>query len=140
MIVRPAHHLVLINGYTHNGPWYEGDSYFSYEDPDALADYWKRYFNSEIMDVTSELWKNYHFIRNTGRISVFTTRPYSTALHTERIDYVDFRQFVTQNANYEPILYCGFCNRYAKHHEHDCDYHPPWDPFDGYPSDAYDTD
>ena len=92
------------------------------------------------MDVTSELWQNYHFIGNTGRISVFTTKPYSIALHTERIDYIDFRQLVTQNADYEPILYCSFYNQYAKYHEHDCDYHPPWDPFDGYPSDAYDTD
>ena len=55
MIVQPAHHLVLINGYTHNGPWYEEDSYISYEDPDALANYWRSYFNNEIIDVTSEL-------------------------------------------------------------------------------------
>ena len=38
MIVQPAHHLVLINGYTHNGPWYEGDSYLHNEDPKTLAD------------------------------------------------------------------------------------------------------
>ena len=37
MFVQPAHHLVLINGYTHNGPWYDGNSYLSYEDPYALA-------------------------------------------------------------------------------------------------------
>ena len=110
MIVQLAHHLVLINGYTHNGPWYEGNSYLSYEDLNALADCWRRYFNNEIMDVTSELWQNYHFTRNTGRISVFTTRPYSTALHIKRIDYIDPRQLVTQNADYKPILFCGFCN------------------------------
>ena len=38
MDVQPAHHLVLINGYTHQGPWYDGDSYLSYRDPYALAD------------------------------------------------------------------------------------------------------
>ena len=26
MTVQPSHHLVLIDGYTHNGPWYDGDS------------------------------------------------------------------------------------------------------------------
>ena len=56
MIVQPAHHLVLINGYTHNGPWYEGDSYLHKEDPKALANCWSGYFNNEIIEVTSELW------------------------------------------------------------------------------------
>ena len=139
MSVQPAHHLVLINGYTHNGPWYEGDSYLSYRDPYALTECWKDYFNNEILDVTSELWKNYHFTGNTSRISVFTTRPYSTAIHTQRVDYIDPKQLVTKQADHEPILYCGFCNQYDKYHEHNCDYHPSWDPFDGYPSDAYDT-
>ena len=55
MNVQPAHHLVLINGYTHNGPWYEGDSYLSYEDPYTLAECWKDYFNNEIIDISSEL-------------------------------------------------------------------------------------
>ena len=56
MIVQPAYHLVLINGYTHNGPWYEGDSYLHKEDPEALANCWRGYFNNEIIEVTSELW------------------------------------------------------------------------------------
>ena len=55
MTIQPAHHLVLINGYTHNGPWYEGDSYLSYKDPYALADCWRNYFNNEISIVTNEL-------------------------------------------------------------------------------------
>lgn len=139
MIVQPAHHLVLINGYTHNGPLYEGDSYLHNEDPEALASCWGGYFNNEILDVTSELWQNYHFVGNTGRITVFTTRPYSEALHTERIDYIKPGQLVLQQADYEPILYCGFCDKYAKYHEHNCDYDPPWDPYDGYPS-GHDTD
>ena len=141
MNVQPAHHLVLIDGYTHNGPWYEGDSYLSYKDPYALTECWRDHFNNEILDVTSELWKNYHFTANTGRISVFTTRPYSTAILTlQRVDYIDHRQLVTKHADYEPVLYFGFCNQYDKYHGHNCDYHPPWDPFNGYPSDAYDTD
>ena len=138
MIVQPTHHLVLINEYTHNGPWYDGDSYLSYEDPYVLAGCWKDYFNNELLDVTSELWKNYHFTGNTGRISVFTTKPYSEAFLTQRLDNIDPSQLTTQNADHEPLLYCGFCNLYDKYHEHDCDYHPPWDPYDGYPSDVSD--
>ena len=134
MSVQPTHHLVLINGYTHNGPWNDGDSYLSYEDPYAFAGCWKDYFNIELLNVTSELWKNYHFTGNTGRISVFTTKPYSEAFLTQRLDYVDPSQLTTHNADYEPLLYCGFCNLYDKYHEHDCDYNPPWDPYDGYPS------
>ena len=79
------------------------------------------------------------FFGNTGRITVFTTRPYSEALHTERIDYIEPGQLVLQQADYEPILYCGFCDKFAKYHEHNCDYDPPWDPYDGYPS-GHDTD
>ena len=96
MSIQPAHYLVLINGYTHNGPWYEGDTYLSYRDPYALAGCWKDYFNNEILDVTSELWKNYHFTGNTGRVSVFTTRPYSEAFHTQRLDYIDPGQQTTK--------------------------------------------
>ena len=81
MTVQPAQHLVLINGYTYNGPWYERDSYLSYRDPYALVDCWRNYFNNEILDVTSELWKNYYFVGNTGRITVFTNRPYSEAIN-----------------------------------------------------------
>ena len=40
MTIQPSHHLVLINGYAHNGPWYDGDSYLSYEDPMALVECW----------------------------------------------------------------------------------------------------
>ena len=87
--IQPAHHLVLINRYTHNGPWYEGDSYLSYKDRYALTGCWKDYFNNELLYVTSELWKDYHFTGNTGRISVFTTKPYSEAFTTQRLDYDD---------------------------------------------------
>ena len=48
MTIQPSHHLVLIDGYTHNGPWYDGDSYLSYSDPLALAQCWTNYFNNEI--------------------------------------------------------------------------------------------
>ena len=141
MTVQPSKHLVLINGYTHQDPWYEGDSNLSYIDPYALADCRKNYFNNEILDVAKDLWKNYHFVGNTSRISIFITRPYSTSIpNLQRIDYLDPRKFITRNADYEPLLYYGFCNQYAKYHEHDCNYNPPWDPYDGYPSNAYDID
>ena len=54
--------------------------------------------------------------------------------------YNDPRQFMTRDLDYKPLLYCGFCNQYAMYHEHDCNYNPPWDPYDGCPSEAYDTD
>ena len=42
MNVQPSKHLVLINGYTYQGQWHEGDSRLSFKDPYALAEYWKR--------------------------------------------------------------------------------------------------
>ena len=141
MTIQPSRHLVLINGYSHQGPQYEGDSHLSYGDPYALADCWRDYFNNEILDIVQDLWKNYHFVGNTGRIPIFTTRPYSTSIPgLQRIGYIDPRQFIIRNLDYEPLLYCGFYNQYAMYHEHDCNYNPPWDPYDGCPSDAYDTD
>ena len=38
MNVQPSKHLVLINGYTHQGQWYEGDSHLSFSNPYALAE------------------------------------------------------------------------------------------------------
>ena len=140
MTVQPAHHLVLINGYTHNGPWYERDSYLSYRDPYALANCWRNYFNNEILDATSELWKNYYFVGNTGRITVFTNRPYSEAINLQSINNRNPKSFTRKNLEYEAVLYYGFCNQYARFHDHDCDYNPPWDPYDGYPSDAPNTE
>ena len=37
-----------------------------------------------------------------------------------------------RNPEYEAISYCGICNEFAKYHEHNGDYEPPWDPYDGY--------
>ena len=140
MAVQPTYHLVLIDGYTHNGPWYDGDSYLSYTDPLALIECWTNYFNNELRDVTGELWENYHFVGNTGRISVFTTKPYSEAFNTERTDYIDPPQYTALKADYEPLLYCGFCNLFDRYHEHHYNDDPPgFDPYEGYPS-GYDTD
>ena len=38
------------------------------------------------------------------------------------------------------ISKCGFCNKYAIHHEHDCDDYSSISPYDDYPSDAPSTD
>ena len=54
MEVHPSKHLVLINGYTHQGPWYEGDTYISYKYPKALAERWKNYFNNQMVDISHE--------------------------------------------------------------------------------------
>ena len=75
---------------------------------------------------------------NTGRITVFTTKPYSEAFNTQRSNFTGFPVF--KKANYEPLLYCGFCNLFDRYHEHGHDDDPPaFDPYDGYPS-GYDTD
>ena len=51
------------------------------------------------------------------------------------------REFLTgKKPVREPLLYCGLCNTYARYHEHDCNNDSPWDPYNGYPSDAPDTD
>ena len=134
MTVQPSHHLVLIDGYTHNGPWYDGDSYLAYTDPLALVQCWSAYFNNEIRDVTGELWEKYYFVGNTGRITVFITKPYSEAFNTQRIGFTSFPEYTTEKLDYEPLMYCGFCNLFDRYHEHGDD-----DPFDGYPS-GYDTD
>ena len=110
MDVQPAHHLVLINGYTHQGPWFDGDSYLSYRGPYVLADCWRNYFTNEILEVTSELWRNYYFVGNTGRITVFTNRPYSEAINLQNTFHSDPRSFIKKNLEYEAISYYGFCN------------------------------
>ena len=130
MDVQLAHHLVLINGYTHQGPWYDGDSYLSYRDPHALADCWRSYFTNEILEATSELWRNYYFVGNTDRITVFTNRPYFEAINLQGTSHIDPQSFVKRNPDYEAILLCAVCNEFAKFHEHG--YNEPWDPYDGY--------
>ena len=135
MTVQPAYHLILINGYTHQGPWYDGDSYLSYRDSYALTDCWRNYFINEILEVTSELWKNYYFVGNTGRITLLTNRPYYEAINLQSTSHSDPQSFTKKNPDYEAISYCGFRNEFAKFHEHGCDYNPPWDPYDGYSTD-----
>ena len=51
MNVQPSKHLVLINGYTHQGQWYEADSHLSFRNSNALAECWRNYFNNQILDV-----------------------------------------------------------------------------------------
>ena len=141
MNVQPSKHFVLINGYTHQGQWYEGDSRLSFRDPYALAECWRSYFNNQILEVIQVLWKDYHFILSTDRIFVFGRRPYDTAIcNLRRIEHTDPRNYLTsENPKYEPLLYCWFCNQYAIYPEHECNDDPPWDPYDGYPSNAPNT-
>ena len=136
--VHPSKHLVLVNGFTHQNPWYEGDTYVSYRYPKALAERWKNYFNNQIIDISQELWKDYHFIGSTDRIYVFGRRPYESAIRNiERLSPDCPKEFLTGK---KPVLYCGLCNTYTRYHKHDCNNDSPWDPYDGYPSDAPDTD
>ena len=136
--VHPSKHLVLVNGFTHQNPWYEGDTYVSYRYPKALAERWKNYFNNQIIDISQELWKDYHLIGSTDRIYVFGRRPYESAIRNiERLSPDCPKEFLTGK---KPVLYCGLCNTYTRYHKHDCNNDSPWDPYDGYPSDALDTD
>ena len=81
-----------------------------------------------------------YFVGNTGRITVFTTKPYSEAFSTLRINYTGFPEYTKDKTDYEPLMYCGFCNLYGKYHEHRHeDDDPGFDPYEGYPS-GYDTD
>ena len=116
MNVQPSKHLVLINGYTHQGQWYEGDSYLSFSNPYALAECWRHYFSNQILDVTQNLWKDYHFMGSTERISVFGPRPYANAIsHIRIVDYCNPNSFLTpgKTPEFEPLLYCGFCNQHT---------------------------
>ena len=144
MNVQPSKHLILINGHTHQGPWFEGNSHLSFNDPFTLAECWRNCFNNQIINVAQNLWKKYHFMGSTDRISVFGPRPYSDAIaHLRIADHCNPRSLLIpkKTPTFEPILYCGFCNQYAVYHEHECDFpQGPFDPFDGYPSDAPFTD
>ncbi|KAK9998970.1 hypothetical protein SO802_018573 [Lithocarpus litseifolius] len=129
MNVQPSKHLILINGYTHQGQWYEGDSRLSFRDPYAFAECWRNYFNNQILEIIQNLWKDYHFIGNTNRISVFGIKPYNIAIrHLPLADYINPKGFTIPGKNpvYESLLYCGFCNQYANYHEHECNDDPSW--------------
>ena len=78
---------------------------------------------------------------STDRIYVFGPIPYSDAItHLRVADHCNpVRLLIPEKTPaFQPILYCGFCNRYAIYHEHECD--SPRGPFDGYPFDAPSTD
>ena len=90
-----------------------------------------------------DLWKDYHFIGNINRIHVFGIKPYiSTVHHLERIGHDDPKRFLIPGKSlaYEPLLYYGFCNQYDVYHVHACNDDSLWDPYNGYPFDAPDTD
>ena len=78
---------------------------------------------------------------STDRIDVFGPRPYSDAVaHLRVADHCNPVKFLTPERPpvFQPIFYCGFCNKYAISHDHDC--RSPWGPFGGYPFDATSTD
>ena len=135
MNVQPSNHLILINGHTYQGQWLEGNSHLSFKDPFALVECRRNYFNNQILDVAQNLWKDYHFIGSTDRISIFGPRPYANAIaHLRIANHCNPRSLLTpgKTPKFEPFLYCGFCNKYAIYHEHECDYYPSRDPYDGY--------
>ena len=116
MNVQPSKHLILINGHTHQGPWFERNSQLSFDDPFAFVECWRNCFNNKIINEAQNLWKNYHFMGSTDRISVFGPRPYSDAIaHLWIADHCNPRRplILGKTPVFEPILYCGFCNQYA---------------------------
>ena len=48
---QPSKHLILINGHTHQGPWFEGNFQLSFVDPFTLVECWINYFNNQIINV-----------------------------------------------------------------------------------------
>ena len=131
MEVHPSKHLVLINVYTYQGPWYEGDTYISYKYPKALAERWRNYFNNQIVDISHELWKDYHFIGSTDRILVFGRRPYISAIRNWEKLYPDCpKEFLTgKKPIRESLLHCGLCNNFVRDHGHKCTDGGPWGPY-----------
>ena len=98
---------------------------------------------NQIINVVQNLRKNYHFIGITERIFVFGPKPYATVIsRIQFAEHCNLRSFIIPGKilEYESLLYCGFCNQYAIYHEHECNDDPPWDPYDGYPTDAPNTD
>ena len=78
---------------------------------------------------------------STDRIAVFGPRPYFDAIaHLRVADHCNPVKFLIPGkpSVFQPIFYCGFYNKYAITHDHDCS--SPWGPFDGYSSDAASTD
>ena len=67
MNVQPSKHLILINGHTQQGPWFEGNSQLSFDNPFGFAECWRNYFNNQIINVAQNLWKNYHFMGSIDR-------------------------------------------------------------------------
>ncbi|KAK9988448.1 hypothetical protein SO802_028687 [Lithocarpus litseifolius] len=128
MDVQPSKHLILVNVYTHQGPWYKGNSYLSYKNPYAFANCWGNYFNNQILEVIQNLWKDYHFEGNTDQITIFGLKPYGIATqHLSIADYINPKNFTNplKNPVYEHLLYYGFCNQYTTYHEHDRNNDPP---------------
>ena len=141
MNVQPLKHLILINGHTHQGPWFDGNSHLPFANPFTLTECWINYFNNQIISIAHSLWKHYNFMGSTDRIAVFGPRPYSDAIaHLRVADHCNPVKFLIPGRPpvFQPIFYCGFCNKYAISHDHDCS--SPRGPFDGYPSDAASTD
>ncbi|KAK9991455.1 hypothetical protein SO802_026440 [Lithocarpus litseifolius] len=132
--IQPSKHLVLTGGYSHQGPWLEGNTFLSYSNPKALFECWRHFFSNEIIKVTKELWRNYHFVGNTGRILVFSNRPYYESI--PRLPWVtscEPRKFMVPRTSpiFEPLIYCGLCEQYTTFHEHPCNNDPLWESTEG---------
>ena len=78
---------------------------------------------------------------STDRIVVFGPRPYSDAVaHLRVVNHCNPVKFLTPGRPpvFQPIFYCGFCNKYVISHDHDC--RSSRGSFNGYPSDVSSTD
>ena len=108
MDVQPSKHLILINGHTHQGPWFDGNSHLYFADPFTLIECWRYYFNNQIINIAYSLWKHYHFMGSTDRISFFGPRPYSDAVaHLRVADHCNPIKFLTPGRPlvFQPIFY-----------------------------------
>ena len=141
MNIQPSKHLILTNGHTYQGSWFEGNSQLSFVDPFTVAECWRNSFNNQIINIAHNLCKNYHVMGSTNKISVFGPKPYSDVVaHLRVADHCNPIKLLIAGRTpaFQPIFYCGFYNQYAISHEHDCG--SPQGLFDGYLSDTPSTD
>ena len=98
MTVQPSTHLVLINGHTHQEPWYEGDSHLSYSYPYTLAECWKRHSTNEILDTVQDLWREYHqfgfFLNNCDLSQLITLHLLKTLISLESLTKMEVLNYL----------------------------------------------
>ena len=109
MNIQPSKHLILTNGHTYQGSWFEGNSQLSFVDPFTVAECWRNSFNNQIINIAHNLCKNYHVMGSTNKISVFGPKPYSDVVaHLRVADHCNPIKLLIAGRTpaFQPIFYC----------------------------------